>query len=121
NVFATITRKICPDCHRKEEIAFKKVYHFLRQRKNREATVAEIVEATDVEEALVLKFLKENRLRASQFPNLKYPCGRCQTLILEGNYCQKCINEIKQAWTKSKDDDEKEYKGSVYHTWNAQK
>src|SRR5690625_5643347 len=68
------TQDICPDCVRKEEKAFQKVYRFLSKRENREATIAEIVKATEVEEELIIKFIRTNRLQRSRFPKLAYPC-----------------------------------------------
>src|SRR5690625_7876288 len=73
-VFAKSLRDICPRCYREEEEAFEIVYRFLMKRKNREATMNEIVEATKVKEELIIKFIKQKRLRTSQFPQLAYPC-----------------------------------------------
>src|SRR5699024_10051786 len=96
DIFASIADKeICQKCYRKEEEDFKKVYQFLTKKKNREATLSEIVEATNVEEELIIKFLKQNRLRTSQFPNLFYPCEKCGDRISEGRLCQNCSSEIK--------------------------
>src|SRR5690625_5510094 len=72
-VFAKSLRDICPRCYRDEEEAFEIVYRFLMKRKNREATMNEIVEATKVKEELIIKFIKQKRLRTSQFPQLAYP------------------------------------------------
>ena len=38
-VYAKTVRDICPECYRKEEEDFQKVYRFLQNRKNREATI----------------------------------------------------------------------------------
>src|SRR5690625_6316215 len=62
-VFVKTVRDICRDCYEAEEKAFEIVYRFLSKRKNREATLKEIVEATEVEESLIIKFIKEKRLR----------------------------------------------------------
>ncbi|QDP41285.1 TIGR03826 family flagellar region protein [Radiobacillus deserti] len=87
-------RDICQDCYKQEEMDFQTVYAFMKQRKNREATVLDIVEATGVEETLILKFVKEQRLRTSQFPRLAYKCERCEREITEGNLCVKCTKEL---------------------------
>src|SRR5690625_242865 len=94
-VFAKGIRDICQKCYREEEAAFKTVYSFLTKRKNREATLAEIVRATEVEEELIIKFMKENRLRTSMFPKLAYPCEKCGTNIVEGRLCASCSSQIK--------------------------
>jgi len=94
-VFAKTIRDVCSSCYREEEQAFQTVYRFLSKRKNREATLSEIVAATDVEEELVIKFMKQKRLRASQFPKLAYPCEKCGEDIVEGRLCRDCSTDIK--------------------------
>lgn len=96
NVFVKGIRDICQDCYKKEEEAFQTVNRFLRDRKNRQATLIEIVEGTGVEEALIIKFVREGRLRPSEFPNLCYPCERCETPIQTGRFCKTCILEMKK-------------------------
>src|SRR5690625_6638686 len=71
-VFVKTTRDVCQTCYQQEEKDFEIVYNFLRQRKNREATLQEIVAATDVGEGTIIKFVKSKRLRTSQFPKLAY-------------------------------------------------
>jgi len=93
-VFVKTTQDICPDCVRKEEKAFQKVYRFLSKRENREATIAEIVKATEVEEELIIKFIRTNRLQRSRFPKLAYPCENCGVDIVSGKLCEECSNEI---------------------------
>ncbi len=94
-VFVKGIRDICPDCHKEEEKAFDIVYQFLRQKKNREATMAEIVEATGVEEAWIIKFIKEKRLLTTQFPSLNFPCEKCGDPITQGRLCSSCAKELK--------------------------
>lgn len=93
-VFAKGIRDICPSCHKLEEADFKTVYHFLMKRQNREATLPEIVEATGVEKDLIVKFIKQNRLRTSQFPMLAYDCEKCGADITKGRICEKCSSDI---------------------------
>lgn len=95
-VFAKGLRDVCPKCYREEEEAFKIVYHFLMKRKNRQATLSEIVEATKVKEELIIKFIKQKRLRTSQFPKLAYPCEMCGNDIIEGRLCGDCSKGIKK-------------------------
>ncbi|WP_042142639.1 TIGR03826 family flagellar region protein [Paucisalibacillus sp. EB02] len=94
-VFVKQLKDICRNCYKEEEVAFKKVYEFLKQQKNREATLYEVVEATGVEETLITKFIKEKRLRTSMFPKLGFPCERCGTLIVSGKLCMNCSVELK--------------------------
>ncbi|MUV39053.1 uncharacterized protein JNUCC1_02925 [Lentibacillus sp. JNUCC-1] len=94
-VFVKTIRDICHDCYKQEEEAFDTVYAFLQKKKNREATIVEIVAATEVSEELIIKFIKEKRLRASDFPKLAYPCEKCGTGIVTGRLCESCANDIK--------------------------
>ncbi|MFS0750796.1 TIGR03826 family flagellar region protein [Oceanobacillus sp. 1P07AA] len=94
-VYVKTTRNICADCYQKEEQAFHKVYAFLRVRQNRQATLSEIVDATEVKETLITKFIKERRLHVKNFPNLGYSCENCNTQITSGKLCDNCINKLK--------------------------
>mgnify|MGYP001174086194 FL=1 len=93
-VFVKTVRDICQKCYEAEEEAFEIVYRFLTKRKNRQATIMEIVEATGVEEDLIIKFVKEKRLRAADFPNLNYPCEKCGQPITTGRICEQCSSEM---------------------------
>lgn len=95
-VFVKSMRDICQKCYYEEEEAFETVYRFLSKRENREATIFEIVEATEVEEELIIKFIREKRLRTSQFPKLAYPCEKCGIQIVSGKLCQNCSDGILQ-------------------------
>lgn len=91
---------ICQNCSQEEEAAFKVVYHFLCEQKNREATMNQIIEATGVEKAFIIRFMKKGRLRASQFPNLGYACEQCGTKIVSNRICNRCAGQLKQTLNK---------------------
>src|SRR5690625_303533 len=93
-VFVKTVRNICQECFNEEEKAFEIVYRFLMRRKNRQATIMEIVDATGVEENLIIKFIKEKRLRTTQFPNLSYPCEKCGKPINTGKLCNDCSDDM---------------------------
>lgn len=107
DVFVKSLRNICPSCYKKEEEAFDIVYQFLRKQKNREAKIHTIAEATGVEEELIIKFVKENRLRSTQFPNLSFPCEQCGDPIVTGKVCSNCSNELLTALQKHEAIEEK--------------
>jgi flagellar operon protein (TIGR03826 family) len=112
-------RDICESCYREEEKAFEKVYHFLRKRENRMATMAQIIDATGVKEPLLIKFIKSGRLQRAQFPNLGYPCDRCGTLIREGRLCVNCSKDLnKQLETLQREEEIKKQRHveNVYYT-----
>jgi len=125
-VFAKNVIDVCPSCYQEEEKAFSLVYAFLRKQKNRTAVLTEIVEATGVSEKLIIKFLKANRLRTSEFPHLKYPCESCGEPISEKKLCQNCSSQILTKWDEAKEqvyqsEIEMEKKSSYYRINNNQK
>jgi len=95
-VFVRTLSDICPACVKEDEQKFQKVYKFISKRENREATVTELHEATDVEEKLIFQWIEEGRLLVKNFPNLYYPCSSCGTLIQSGKLCKDCVDKIKQ-------------------------
>ncbi|SHM96852.1 TIGR03826 family flagellar region protein [Gracilibacillus kekensis] len=93
-VFVKTTKVVCPECVKEDEKLFQIVYNFLKKRENRQATIPEIVEATEVREDIILQFVKDNRLRSTQFPNLSFPCERCGEPIAQGKLCEGCTSDI---------------------------
>lgn len=93
-LFIKTLRDICKNCYDEEEKAFKAVKSFLRLKKNREATITEIVEEIGVGGKQITKFIKEKRLLTSQFPNLAYECEKCGANITSGKICSNCSEEL---------------------------
>lgn len=125
-VFADPVRSICRDCYYKEEDAFQIVYDFLRDRRNREATIDEIAVATKVDKELIVKFIKQKRLRTSQFPKLAYPCENCGVDIVEGRLCVNCAEQLKSEVSLHRHADKleaerKKREETVYYTINKKK
>ena len=89
-------RDICQNCWKDEEKAYERVYQFIRKRENRTATMTQVVESTEIDEDLLLKFIRTGRLKLSQFPNLGYPCEKCGALIREGKLCGTCTEEFRK-------------------------
>jgi len=123
-VFAKSIQEICQACHLEEERAFETVYRFLMKRENREAILQEIVQATNVEEEIIIKFIKEKRLRTGQFPKLAYPCEKCDVPIVSGKLCNTCtqdiLNDLKQHEEITQQAEEKE-KNDVYYAIDTNK
>ncbi|MFB5661007.1 TIGR03826 family flagellar region protein [Alteribacillus sp. HJP-4] len=94
DLFVKSLRPVCNQCHTDMEKKFDEVYRFIRKRENRSASMAEVVEATDVTEEEIIRFIKEGRLRLNQFPNLAYPCDSCGASIREGRLCSSCKSSI---------------------------
>ncbi|MCT2537249.1 hypothetical protein NC661_14580 [Aquibacillus koreensis] len=93
-LFVKGLRSVCENCFKEEEKKFQTVYDYLRPRKNRQATIPQIVDDTGVEEDYIYKFVKEKRLRVSQFPNLNFPCERCGKPIDDGKLCKSCADGL---------------------------
>lgn len=92
----TNLRDVCEACYKEEQKLFDKVYAFIRKSENRKATIDEIVEAMEVEEELIMKWIRNGKLRVSDFPNLGYPCDACGTLIQKGKICDQCATNLKK-------------------------
>lgn len=95
-VFVKTVRDICNECYKEEEQLFEKVYKYIRKKENRTATIQEVSEATDVEESLIMKWVKEKRIHTKDFPNLTYECERCGKPIQDGKICEDCALELKK-------------------------
>lgn len=85
---------VCSACYKEEQKLFGTVYDFIRKKENRMATLTEVSEATEVEETLVIKWIRTGKLKLAQFPNLGYPCEKCKTLIRQGKVCESCAKGI---------------------------
>lgn len=88
-------REVCNNCAMNEEKLYEVVYRFLRKRENRAATVERIVEATGVDESLLHKWVRKNRLQPAMFPNLGYPCDNCGKITQQGKLCVSCTEGLK--------------------------
>lgn len=88
-------RDMCQECYIEEEKLFEIVYKYMRKRVNRTATMTQVVEATEVPEELILKFIKSGRIRVTEFPNLGFPCEKCGSIIQKGKLCDRCVSRLK--------------------------
>ncbi|ARI79140.1 TIGR03826 family flagellar region protein [Halobacillus mangrovi] len=99
-IFMKDTTYICPSCRKIEEEQFHTVYGFLRNKRNRTATIAEVVEETGVPQNQLREFVKQKRLHPAQFPNLAYLCEKCGAEIKSGRICKDCTKEIEDGLLK---------------------
>ena len=93
-LFLAGTVAICNQCRNKEEQNYQKVYAFMRKKQNRMASVEEIEVATGVSEKQIREFVKQKRLHPAQFPNISYPCEKCERPIQDGRICEGCKQDI---------------------------
>lgn len=115
-------RDVCEGCYRKEEEEFQLVYKFIRQRKNRTATMEQVEEGTGVPEKLIMKFIRKGRIQLAQFPHLGYPCDRCGTLIREERLCGVCKKDISDQISQMQREEERQQEmknvEKTYHSVN---
>jgi flagellar operon protein (TIGR03826 family) len=94
----------CLDCFKEIEIEFHVVSRFLKDEKNRAATVDWVSKCTDVPVKRIINFIRDGRIYAEDFPNLGYPCTYCGTLIKKQILCYSCFEglslEIEYSITK---------------------
>jgi len=115
-LFVKSMKSVCDACYKKEEDAYELVYNFISKKKNRTSTIDEVVEATGVEKDLVLKFVKERRLRAGNFPNLTYDCEKCGSPIQEGKICSSCASGIEADLVREKNIEDVQQKNTRHET-----
>lgn len=109
-------RDVCERCYKEEEEKFEIAYKFLRQRKNRAATVQMITKSTDIEEELLYKWIRKGRLQKAQFPNIGYPCNECGAPIASGELCEDCIDRLNRELSEHNEREErKQSYESIYH------
>ncbi len=90
-LFRSVNRVICPECLEKEKQSYQTVEKYLRE--NPGATVAEIAQNTEVDEKVILKFIKEGRLKEVEVSvNLK--CEACGKPIASGRLCPACMSKF---------------------------
>lgn len=90
-VFARIARNLCPQCVLEEDEMIEKVKRYLRDHKG--TSLSEVVAATEAEEALVLRLIREGRVIVSD-ADITVKCERCDRSISEGRFCSICATEL---------------------------
>jgi uncharacterized protein len=87
----------CPNCARDVDKHFRTVKDFIY--KNPNVTVTELVDGTEIDERIILYFLREGRLEmmdAGEF--LK--CDTCGAPITTGRICSKCAEGLSAAFDR---------------------
>lgn len=84
----------CLDCYKEIEADFKKVDAFIKDEANRQATLEELSEATDVSEKRIADFIRDGRIYGEDFPNLGYPCAHCGKVIKRQVLCNSCYEQF---------------------------
>lgn len=99
-VFQTdeIGQKFCSRCRIDEEGLFLKAREYIYD--NPDTNVIDVSEELDIEEELVLKWLRQGRLQLKG-EGVGYPCDRCGTSIQTGRFCEKCQVELKSGFDEA--------------------
>lgn len=84
----------CLSCYKKTEEDFKLVADFLKDEKNRFATIEEVSIETDVSLKQVADFIRDGRIFAEDYPNLGYRCAHCSKKIKRQLLCDECFNQF---------------------------
>lgn len=91
--------QLCPACKDELEKKFQEVKKFIQD--NRVASVAEVSEKCEVEEAQIRQWVKEERLVFAEGCAAGIVCETCGEPILTGRFCEKCkasmINTLSDA------------------------
>ncbi|EJW18415.1 flagellar protein [Paenibacillus alvei] len=98
-LFAKAFRDLCPNCLKQIEQEYERCVAYLRE--ERQATMQELSEATEVSVRQITRFIKEGRISIYQAPNLTYDCEICHKPIREGNMCEPCRNRLVKEFTQT--------------------
>ncbi len=88
-----IGQKLCQRCGQSEDDQFLKVREYIYDHPG--SSVVDVSNSMEVEEELILKWLREGRLTLKG-QGVGYPCDKCKELIQTGKYCAKCASKISQ-------------------------
>ena len=90
-VYAYQGRNMCNKCLEKEDDDYAIVRRYVRD--NPGASVAEVAEATEIDEEKILQFLRDGRLVTK---GMRYTtmCERCGKTISSGKFCDSCLKQL---------------------------
>lgn len=110
-LFSSSGKKVCPDCRQSEEEKFQLVKEYLWENPN--STVKKVSEETGVEEGLIIKFMREERLAAEGLViDYSLKCKHCGTEIKSGLFCKSCRTKMISDFNQSGDSKAAEKKKS---------
>lgn len=110
NLFLKDYTDYCLDCYKGIEKEYELVADFLRDGDNRNATLHQVSEATEVSIKRIMEFMRDGRIYAADFPNLSYPCAHCGQEIKTQLMCPSCAGrfttDLNRALQQDKFEDE---------------
>ncbi len=96
-LFHSLGNPLCNECNDEMDRRFVKVRDFIYA--HPEASIAEIVEKTEVPEKNILAFLREERLVLASVSGGIITCERCSRSIASGRFCEECKSQLLRAFT----------------------
>ena len=91
-VFMRVTRPICPQCQSQEEDVLTRIQHYIRD--NPKLSLGEVAEACEVTEKVLLKFVRDGRIKVSLESPSALKCSSCGAPILSGVFCSSCQRNL---------------------------
>ncbi len=92
-IFQSYNQTLCPPCVEDRERSYIAVRDYVYM--HPEAVLMEIAKKTEVDESLILEFLKEERLSINDSDD-SLLCEKCAKPIAKGKYCDKCKEFFEQ-------------------------
>lgn len=92
-------RNICPVCIREEEDKYEIIREYLRD--NPGATLIEVVNATGVDEDIIMRFIREGRIESKSMLGDSLKCERCGAAIESGKLCRNCQMEMAKEFQRA--------------------
>ena len=83
---------ICPACKETAEAKYQEAREYIRE--HRGATVREVSEECDVEEAQIRQWVREERLQFADDSPVGIECEVCGVTIRTGRFCEGCKNKM---------------------------
>jgi len=93
-----IGQKFCARCMTDDEDTFLKVREYIYD--NPQTNVMEVSEELEVDEDLILKWLRQGRLELKG-EGVGYECDRCGKSIQSGRFCKDCQAELKNGFNEA--------------------
>ena len=104
-IFASYGERVCEDCKNEEDKVFMKLKEYIYD--NPSTSIKKLSEGTEVEESVILRFIREGRIELSSPEGIELECEMCGAKIYVGKYCEKCKKKLAGDMTQMADDSER--------------
>lgn len=104
-LFMKNIKDVCPSCIKEIEKQYERCLKYLRE--NRDCTIQELSDETEVPSRQIVKFIREGRISIVNAPNMSYPCESCGTLIRENTICDNCRSRLSKDYRNLSEDEKR--------------